>query len=208
MYSQLGAKVTTSYDIPAEHCWPTNDFGNACDYRGSPYLSNCAYNGAWAGLSTFYKHLHHPVNEIATNLFEFDQSEYTTPGDSLNSAAYMYVPTACQHGAKCRLHICFHGCGMTLADIGTTFIQNNEVNPIAEANNIIVLFPQIVRSPEVQNSDGCWDFYGYTEPDSIVPKETYPTKNGVQMKAVWEMARRIAGGKKFNVEIDFLSDGF
>ncbi len=33
----------------------------------------------------------------------------------------------------------------------------------AEANNIIVIFPQIKSS--INNPNGCWDWYGYTGSD-------------------------------------------
>jgi len=209
MYLQLGAKVNTSYNLPAEHCWPTDDFGNACGYLGEPYLNNCDYNGALAALSTLYGSLNPGVSSIPANLFQVDQSEFTTKGDSLSKIGYIYVPTACQQGAKCKLHMSFHGCKMTIDDLGTVFLENNGLIPIAEANNIIVLFPQISRSViSPANPMGCWDWWGYTEPASTVYKTTYPTKNGVQMKTLWAMAQRISGGNKEAVDMSFESFDF
>jgi hypothetical protein len=46
---------------------------------------------------------------------------------------YVYVPTACQQLQQCRVHISFHGCSMTIADIGTDFVENTGLNEIAEA---------------------------------------------------------------------------
>ena len=40
------------------------------------------------------------------------------------------------------------------------FSRNAGYIAIAEANNIIVLFPQAVNS--ILNPKGCWDWWGYT----------------------------------------------
>ena len=42
------------------------------------------------------------------------------------------------------------------------FSRNAGYIAIAEANNIIVLFPQVVNS--TLNPKGCWDWWGYTSP--------------------------------------------
>lgn len=47
------------------------------------------------------------------NLLNFDQSEFFALAPIVSSMAttgFVYVPTACQVGAWCRLHISFHGC--------------------------------------------------------------------------------------------------
>jgi len=41
-----------------------------------------------------------------------------------------------------------------------------------------------------QNPNGCWDWWGYT--DSFMT-DTYATKDGKQMAAIWEMASDLAG---------------
>lgn len=50
---------------------------------------------------------------VAGNLLNYDQLEFVagTPNlSSMNAQGFVYVPTACQQGASCRLHISFHGC--------------------------------------------------------------------------------------------------
>lgn len=64
----------------------------------------------------------------------------------MGKEAYYYVPTSCQNGEKCKVHISLHGCLQTLADIGTKYITMTGINDYAEANNIIVLYPQIKKS--------------------------------------------------------------
>lgn len=59
--------------------------------------------------------------------------------------------------AGCRLHIAFHGCAQTLDDINTTFVTETGYNRWAEANNIVVLYPQAKAT--LTNPEGCWDWY-------------------------------------------------
>jgi hypothetical protein len=58
------------------------------------------------------------------------------------------------------LHVVFHGCEQTIPDIGSEFYNNTGFNTWAEANNIVIVYPQAKRSPLVPyNPDGCWDWY-------------------------------------------------
>jgi poly(3-hydroxybutyrate) depolymerase len=70
-------------------------------------------------------------------------------GNSLNDVGYVYVPTACKNGAECALHVNFHGCQQTLADIGMQYVQHVGLNEWAESNNIIVVYPQVRQRREV-----------------------------------------------------------
>lgn len=56
----------------------------------------------------------------------------------------------------CALHVAFHGCEQTLGDIGSDFVENAGYNSWAEANNIIILYPQAKDNP--LNPKGCWDW--------------------------------------------------
>ncbi len=52
---------------------------------------------------------------------------------------------------------------------------------VAELNNIIILFPQIVAThTDPSNSEGCWDWWGYGSPN-------YANKLGIQMAGVKKM---------------------
>ena len=46
---------------------------------------------------------------------------------------------------------------------------------------MIILYPQTEKSIRPYNPYGCWDWWGYNNPDN------FDTKNGDQMNAVWEM---------------------
>lgn len=41
MYERLGVKVTTEFNVPAEHCYPTVNYGHKCEYKGDPYINKC-----------------------------------------------------------------------------------------------------------------------------------------------------------------------
>jgi len=88
----------------------------------------------------------------------FDQTPFGGGADSIAKSGYIYVPTSCQEGDKCRLHVSFHGCQQTEADIGNAYAVNAGLNEWAESNRIVVLYPYIVKSelfPE--NPEGCFE---------------------------------------------------
>ena len=63
--------------------------------------------------------------------------------------------------------------GQELASLlGTDFIQQSGYLSWAEANDIILAFPQVV--PGTLNPYACWDWWGYTDAD-------YRWRNGKQM---------------------------
>lgn len=43
-----------------------------------------------------------------------------------------------------RLHIFFHGCSMQAEEIGTGFIRESGFIEIADANNLVMIFPQVL----------------------------------------------------------------
>lgn len=109
---------------------------------------------------------------------------------SLNSVAFAYVPTGCKGGAAlCALHVHFHGCKQTTDDIGTTYALHAGLNEWAESNNIIVLYPQAIKSSLFPyNPQGCFDWWGYTTGD-------YSVRAGPQMVLVRNMVQALVEGQ-------------
>ena len=70
---------------------------------------------------------------------------------------------------------------------GTTFVRHAGYAEWADTNGIIVLYPQAAPAPSEGDPLGCWDWWGYDDPD-------YALKRGRQMAAVKGMVDRIAGG--------------
>jgi len=193
-YDNYGANIKGVYSIASQHAWITTDYGSACGTLSSPYINNCNYDQAWEILTHIYGTLNTAVTPVSANLLEFDQSDYTSTGDSMGATAYVYVPTSCQNKELCKIHVAFHGCKMTLADIGTDFVENSGLNGIAEANNLIILYPQAkssVFSPS--NPNGCFDWWGYTTNTLISTGLKYATQAGPQMVVVADEISALAG---------------
>lgn len=78
-------------------------------------MNNCGFRGAFNMLNYLYGGLTSPADTagIIGNLLNFDQAEFFALDPSVSSmsrSGFVYVPTACRGGARCRLHISFHGC--------------------------------------------------------------------------------------------------
>jgi poly(3-hydroxybutyrate) depolymerase len=151
-----------------------------------------------------------PVAE--SEVLAFDQRQVfgkfsDTPYNALQNASmaregYVFIPKACKDGRPCKLHVAFHGCrqgGTTdgrIGHSGNLFAKFAGYNEWAQANQIIVLYPQIQArggafplTPPL-NPRGCWDWWGqnYTH-------TAYHTQRGTQIKAVAQMINILAGGK-------------
>ncbi len=57
------------------------------------------------------------------------------------------------------LHMTFHGCQQTIADIGDAYYNHAGFNDWAESNNIVVVYPQAIKSLMLpSNPEGCFDW--------------------------------------------------
>ena len=104
----------------------------------------------------------------------------------MNEVGYVYVPHECINagdGEPCKIHVAFHGCKQTLADVDMQYMKTTGLAAWAGANRLVMLFPQTQRT--TANPNGCWDWWGFTGVD-------YASKLGVQMKAVHKMVSKIA----------------
>jgi hypothetical protein len=173
-------------DKPAGHAMITEGKGNACGTTATPFINDCHYDAA-GKLLTYLIGATQPVGAATGRVLYFDQNEFTG-GDaaSLSMAAqgYVYVPKACE-SAGCSVHVAFHGCRQDAAEVGERFVQEAGYNRWADANRLIVLYPQtIARYYPLFNPRACWDWWGYTGP-------LYHTKNGPQIRAVKAMIDRL-----------------
>ncbi|HEY0589813.1 MAG TPA: PHA-depolymerase-like protein [Pseudoduganella sp.] len=189
--------------IPAQHAMPTESFGNPCSFRGDPFINDCDFDGAGKLLQWIYGSLN-PKNtgSLSGQLQSFDQGEFIAnpTANGMSSNGWVYVPAFCEQNHGCRLHVVFHGCKQypdaPLASgpggkFGDTFARHSGYNAWADANNIVVLYPQAnamntgTRLPRA-NPNGCWDWWGYGDAN-------YSVKSGRQMAAVALMVDRLAG---------------
>jgi hypothetical protein len=175
-------QIVTKFDLNIGHTWSTDGLGGSCDAS----VGDCNYDVAEKILTLAYGELDPKVDMIESNLKTFNQEDYL---DSLTQAGmaetgYVYVPTNCiQDASDCEVHISLHGCSMNYGIIGDRFFKYTGLNEWAEANDIIVIYPQTAKDgPSEDDERGCWDMWGYTGAD-------YALKSGVQTKAIYSMAQ-------------------
>ncbi|KAM4035392.1 poly(3-hydroxybutyrate) depolymerase-like isoform 3-T3 [Anomaloglossus baeobatrachus] len=101
--------IKTVYNIAAEHSMPTDSYGGACGALNKEYINNCNYNGAYEALNHIHGGLQKPSSSAGQSgqLILFDQSEFFNLAPAItygmDTAGYIYVPTACSNGARRKL---------------------------------------------------------------------------------------------------------
>ncbi|MBK7953605.1 MAG: poly(3-hydroxybutyrate) depolymerase [Candidatus Accumulibacter sp.] len=173
---------------------------DACSSMQSPFINRC---GNFDAAGEMLGHLLGPLQAASTSargeVLSFDQRPFVADraiDASLADEAYVYVPQACR-SAPCRVHVAFHGCRQSAEQIGRRFIDGAGYNAWADNNRIIVLYPQTVPRRGVafgswkwvNNPFGCWDWWGYSG-------NAYPTRDGLQIKAVRAMVERLAAPRQ------------
>lgn len=174
--------------------------------------------------------LEHLYGDIATptpdkpeNYFSFPQADFVPDlaerdlnVNGIGDTAFAYVPEACQNGdGNCRLHVALHGCqqypehtfeavsGSQMAGKTVSFgdlFYRNIYNHIAEANDIIMIYPQAIRVksfftlPYALNPKGCWGYWPFYNDT----KDIQFTRDNYQVKMIALMAE---GFKKWDVKL-------
>ncbi|RIA56569.1 extracellular catalytic domain type 2 short-chain-length polyhydroxyalkanoate depolymerase [Dichotomicrobium thermohalophilum] len=167
------------------HAFITLDDGSECGVSGPPFLNDCDYDQAGAIIRHLYADAMEPGGPPAGVFRVFDQTRYIEGGDqhSMAREGVVYVPPSCRDGAGCAVHVAFHGCEQNRARIGDAFIRGSGFARWADANQLIVLFPQTRRS--TVNPKACWDWWGYTGLN-------YRERSAPQIAAVRSMVGRLA----------------
>ena len=173
---------------------------NACSSTGSPFINRCGdLDPAGEMLAQMLGPLPPGTASTPGEMLTFNQRPFADgkPLDAgLADEAYAYVPQVCR-SQPCRVHVAFHGCRQSAAQIGRRFVEGAGYNAWAERYRLIVLYPQTVprhglafgSSKWVSNPFACWDWWGYSGSD-------YPTREGRQIKAVRAMLERLAGARQ------------
>ncbi len=171
-------------DMPAGHAFVTKGEGQACEITGKPYIVDCDYDQAGAVLSHIYGTLAPRTETPAGTFVTFDQRAFFSgiANHDMKDQGVAYIPPDCAKTATCRVHIAFHGCAQNTAAAGDAFIKGSGYANWADANALIVLFPQASSSP--MNPQGCWDWWGFTGSD-------YLTRDAAQISIVFRMLERL-----------------
>jgi poly(3-hydroxybutyrate) depolymerase len=167
------------------HTMPTIDYGGDCATTAAPYLGKCGYDGAGKALEHIYGPLAARVSSPTGTFVTLAQADFiaSPKSHSLADTGYAYVPASCANGETCRVHVAFHGCLQSASKVGDAFYKHAGYNEWADANRLVILYPQTIASGS--NPNGCWDWWGYDSAD-------YANKNGPQMKMVRAMIDRLA----------------
>jgi len=186
VYLRLGVpkeKILTGPRLQAGHGFVTDQQDAGCALSASPYVVHCGYDQAGDLLAQIYGTLAPKTGQPAGDLISFDQRPY---GASANLApdGAVYVPAACRKEKGCRVHVAFHGCSQSRDMVGDAFVSGTGFAPWADANRIIVLYPQVAADP-MSNPLGCWDWWGYTG-------FGYLTRDAPQIAAVHAMVAKLA----------------
>jgi poly(3-hydroxybutyrate) depolymerase len=165
------------------HAFITEQGGAACGISAAPYVSDCDYDQAKAILAWIYGPLTPAEGPPKGRFLLFDQQVFSEPGDGFADEGVVYVPPSCTETPGCRVHIALHGCEQSRETVGDDFIKGSGYAEIADANRLVILFPQAKAITGI-NPQGCWDWWGYTDLDFL-------GKDAPQIKAIWAMVMRL-----------------
>jgi poly(3-hydroxybutyrate) depolymerase len=198
---QLDQDPDANHGVPIEEFTGETDHAELdCDEYGLPFLIDCDFDAAERLLRHLYPVGFNAEPGVAEpgRLIAFDQTEFFDTGDprvSMGEVGFVYVPADCAgdepSDQPCRLHVAFHGCRQYQELVGDDFYWDAGYNAWAEANRIVVLYPQVTAwdglfdvTGITANPKGCWDWWGYSGLD-------YFRQSGKQMQAVKEMIDRL-----------------
>lgn len=183
-------QILAEFSVESGHAMITDFYGKECDTSATPYINNCGYDQAGVLLQHLYNSsLVDRVSFVSENLLRFDQTEFNV-GKSMDNVGFVYVPFSCSsgNGSPCALHVALHGCLQNWDEfsVGEKYVSYSGYNEWAEANGIIILYPQAQPNTMLGNANACFDWWGYEDPD-------YAVKSGVQMAGIKAMVDRIIG---------------
>ncbi|MEO1702515.1 MAG: hypothetical protein AAFR71_10730 [Pseudomonadota bacterium] len=180
-------QITYETDLDVGHGFVIDEGTTQCDVVSPNFLIDCNVDKAGAILNQLYPDLAEPTEPREDGLMLFGQSQYTKNAPGMDELAFIYIPEACAAGMPCRLHIALHGCKQGRGYIQDDYPRLTGYNDWAEANDIVVLYPQAKRIPPYWwnwfqwNPDGCWDWWGYADDD-------YLSRDAPQIAAIERMA--------------------
>ena len=189
------AQIRFIDNVGAGHAILTDSsLDKACAVTESPFINDCDYTQARDILQHLYPDLQSPSATPTGKVIAFNQRSFIRKAySSMNDTGYAYIPKACD-SETCRVHVVFHGCLQTTQAIGNRFYTSTGYNQVADANKIIVLYPQAEPSAIYPyNPKGCWDFWGYTSVNPIDPD--FYRRSGTQMEAVKGMLDRLGSAR-------------
>lgn len=190
-YSQFVKASEMAYVVHVDvgHAMPTDRYGSTgAGKPESPYIANCGYDAAGELLAHIHGSMKARQPVVEGSLQTFDQRPFLARHASLSmdETGFMYVPSAVREGRPCGVHVALHGCKQHRGAIGSTFAEHAGYNEWAEANDMIVLYPQACSTQNFSafNPAGSWDWWSYTGPD-------YALRTSAQMSSIVQMVNAL-----------------
>lgn len=183
-----GDRLKFVNDLPAGHALISPGQGNECSINAAPYINHCSTSGhAYDQAGDLLQHIYGPLQPRSATaegkVVPFNQREFAPASSGLSDEAYLYVPQSCSKAdANCKVHVALHGCEQSAEVLGARYYTETGYNEWADANGLLILYPQV--SKIAGNPNGCWDWWGYSGTG-------YAKKSGPQMKAIWAMVLRL-----------------
>ncbi|WP_296948126.1 PHB depolymerase family esterase [uncultured Massilia sp.] len=175
----------------AGHAIVTNSADDfPCNAAALPYINQCGFMQSHEMLRHIYPDMTNaPAARPTGRLLRFDQAAFVAGArTAMDASAWVYVPARCAQGG-CAVHVALHGCRQGQSAIGQRFVQGTGYNEFADANGIVVLYPQVHASDVPANPRGCWDFWGYAD------AATLHTRDAPQARAIVAMVRRLGAAQ-------------
>lgn len=171
-----------------------------CDVTAPPFINDCDFEQSTRIIEQIYPGSKGPA-ATEPKAVPFDQREFINSSNtSMSDTAYYYAPKACREGKHCPVHVVLHGCLQGDKVIGDKYYNGTGYNQMADANDIIMLYPQVQPSQlSPFNPQGCWDFWGYSSPGSTTPD--FYSRNAPQIKAIYQMVERLASAPTNTSEV-------
>jgi poly(3-hydroxybutyrate) depolymerase len=202
---RFGVRARTAIIPGLGHALPSPKGSLECGTTGTPFLAKCSkqdgsiVDGAGDVLRTIYGQLRPRTEMDPSSLYRFSQSQLINAASAtMSSEGFIYWPKACREAnSNCRLHVALHGCHQNGDAVGDEFARNAGYNEWAEANGIVVLYPNAAVSQMANpmsipfkrddrsssfgyNPNGCWDWFAYTG-------AFYTTQEAPQIEAIKKM---------------------
>lgn len=164
---------TNIKQIACDHAWLTDsnydgELSDNCLANASPYMANYNYDLAFEilqflyGVSSNSKQGYKENNLKKYVITDYIADGYNSDEIDFDDEWYVYKPKKCEKKKnKCETIVVFHGCGMSVSQIGTKFVLYNGLNEYANKNNLILIYPQL--KPTSANFLGCWDWWGHNQ---------------------------------------------
>lgn len=180
-----GLQVQSDFSHPLPHVLSTAGEGGECMTPAAPFVAACGVDTAGAVFSHWLGEAKPPAQESHGSLRRFQQQGLLPDGVDplLADDGFLFVPPQCEQG-RCGLLVAFHGCDQNVDKVGEAFVSGAGFNRWADANDVVVLYPQTRASFAPLNPKGCWDWWGYSGAD-------YDTRSGVQLQWLDAALRRL-----------------